>query len=238
MVTAMLRPRRTLLACLAMNVMTGMVALLPSARADTNSTLFDAIRQDDLKTIRDLLLKGASTEVPDRTHGPALVYAARIGSFKAMRALLETPLVDTNARSTANENALMYVAMAGRVDMAELLLRRGVEINKAGWTPLHYAVLGGSAEMLTWLLEHDAYIDAESPNGTTPLMLAAREHKEALVRMLILQGADPLMANESGATALDYVERGGDTALADWMRARSREFAAKYGTRENPVKAR
>jgi ankyrin repeat protein len=58
------------------------------------------------------------------------------------------------------------------------------------------------------LLEHSAYIDAESPNGTTPLMMAAMYGSPEAVKHLIQAGADLTLKNQLGLTALDFAIRG------------------------------
>ena len=58
------------------------------------------------------------------------------------------------------------------------------------------------------LLEHHAFIDAESPNGTTPLMMAAHYGSPAAVKLLLEAGADTAMKNQLGMTAIDFARRG------------------------------
>ena len=57
------------------------------------------------------------------------------------------------------------------------------------------------------LLEHHAYIDAQSPNGTTPLMMAASYGSPEAVKLLIESGADIHVRNQKGMTALDFARR-------------------------------
>jgi hypothetical protein len=73
---------------------------------------------------------------------------------------------------------------------------------------LHYAASGGHVDILQMLLDQSAYIDAESPNKTTPLMMAARYGSPESVQLLLDAGADPTLRNELGLTALDFAERG------------------------------
>ena len=56
------------------------------------------------------------------------------------------------------------------------------------------------------LLDHDAYIDTASPNGTTPLMMAARGNHPSTVTLLLDQGADPQVKNQLGITALEFAK--------------------------------
>ena len=56
------------------------------------------------------------------------------------------------------------------------------------------------------LLENYAYIDAESPNGSTPLMMAAMYGSADTVKVLLLAGADANLKNSLGLTALDFAK--------------------------------
>ena len=58
------------------------------------------------------------------------------------------------------------------------------------------------------LLEESAYIDAESPNGTTPLMMAARYGNGKAVQLLINEGADLHLKNHLGLSAIDFAVTG------------------------------
>jgi ankyrin repeat protein len=56
-------------------------------------------------------------------------------------------------------------------------------------------------------LEHYAYIDAESPNGSTPLMMAAMYGSSETVKVLLDAGADTSIKNALGLTALDFAQK-------------------------------
>jgi uncharacterized protein len=88
------------------------------------------------------------------------------------------------------------------------LVDNDADVNKTGWTALHYAASGGHVPVIAHLLEHSAYIDAESPNGTTPLMMAAMYGSPEAVKHLIQAGADLTIKNQLGLTALDFAVRG------------------------------
>lgn len=48
------------------------------------------------------------------------------------------------------------------------LLDHGAKVNKDGWSPLHYAAANGNEKIVKMLLDKDAFVDAVSPNATTP----------------------------------------------------------------------
>src|SRR5690606_36397380 len=141
----------------------------------------------------------------------------------------------TNAR---DETALMLVALQGDLESVKLLVKRGAEVNRPGWTPLHYAAAGGHVPVIAFLLDENAYIDAQSPNRTTPLMMAARQKHTNAVRVLVEAGADPTQRNEAGYGAAEYMEAHGEKAEAQWLRERAAEFEKRYGTIDKPRPAR
>jgi ankyrin repeat protein len=212
-------------------VLTALLLPLPTAAVaqPVPQGFFNAIARDDDADVRVYLLRGASVSARDRNGNPALVLAAAERAFKVVRTFLDIPGTEVEVANRAGETALMYAALHGSLDTVQLLIEKGAEVNRPGWTPLHYAATGGSQAIVRLLLEKHAYIDAESPNRSTPLMMAARQKHEAVARELIAAGADPTVRNEAGLTAADYAERVDDRPLADWIRAKATDFAARYG---------
>ena len=88
----------------------------------------------------------------------------------------------------------MMAAFKGHKELVRKLIARDADVNKTGWTPLHYAATSGHLEVMLILLDEHAYIDAESPNKTTPLMMAAKYGTTEAVRLLLEAGADPRCA--------------------------------------------
>ena len=101
----------------------------------------------------------------------------------------------------------MMAALKGELDLAKRLIAKGADVNKPGWTPLHYAATSGHLDMIRLLLEEHAFIDAQSPNGTTPLMMAASYGSPEAVKLLVEEGADIAMRNQKQMTAMDFARR-------------------------------
>jgi ankyrin repeat protein len=102
------------------------------------------------------------------------------------------------------------------------LLDRGAQVDKTGWSPLHYAATGPDAAAVRLLLERGAAIEAASPNRTTPLMMAAQYGPEASVEALLQRGADAKARNDRGLNAADFARQAGRAALAARLDALSR----------------
>jgi hypothetical protein len=138
---------------------------------------------------------------------PGLYLALRDGSLKVANTLIDWPKTNVEIRTVKDESPLMMAALKGHLDLVKKLIDRGADVNKTGWAPLHYAATTGQLAIMELLLDQNAYIDAESPNGTTPLMMAAHYGTPEAVKLLLEAGADPSLKNQLGLTAIDFANR-------------------------------
>ena len=102
----------------------------------------------------------------------------------------------------------MLAAIKGQQDLVTKLIARDADINKPGWTPLHYAATSGQIAIMKLLLDKDAFIDAA---------VAQRHHAADDGGDVRLDGGGQAaarrrrrsaMKNQQGMTAADFAERG------------------------------
>lgn len=195
-----------------------------SAFSGSYEDFFLAIGKDDGSEIRSLIRQGFDANVRDSKGEHALHLAARGNAMQAVAALLQWDKIDTEPRNKADESPLMLASLGGHLGMAQQLIARGADVNKPGWTPLHYAATRGHLDVMVLLLDKSAYIDAASPNGTTPLMMAAYYGTPSAVKLLLEAGADPLLKNQQELTAIDFAQRANradsSNIIAAFVRAR------------------
>ena len=197
--------------------------------ADSFTEFFSAVKRNDASALRQLAQRGFDLNTRNEQGEHALFLALRDDAPDVSNFLLGQPSVQVEMRTNQGESPLMMAALKGRLELARRLIERKAEVNKPGWTPLHYAATNadaGSLSMTRLLLEHHAYIDAESPNGSTPLMMAAHYGHPSVVKLLLEEGADPLLKNQQGLSAIDFANRA--------QRAESAEIIAAFVRARQP----
>ena len=185
------------LACLACSL----------SQAGSYDDFFSAVKRDDPEAVESLLLRGFDANTVNPAGEAGLLLSIRDQSLKVTRVLLNWPKTTMETRNDKDESPLMLAALKGLSEVCQQLIKQGADVNKPGWTPLHYAATNGHLAVMDLLLENHAYIDAASPNGTTPLMMAAHYGTTPAVKLLLEAGADPLLKNNLGLTAIDFVQR-------------------------------
>ncbi len=177
------------------------------AHAGSYDDFFTAIQQDDAAQVTALLQRGFDPNTVDPAGVYGLILAIKLKSMNVAEVLVHWPQTKSEVRNTADESPLMLAALAGDVKMCRMLIEKDADVNKSGWTPLHYAATNGHLDVMRLLLDENAYIDAASPNGTTPLMMAARYGTPEAVKLLLEAGADATLRNVQGLSALDFANR-------------------------------
>lgn len=159
-----------------------------------------------------LLKAGADPNFKNPNGETPLMEAARSGKIDAAKVLLEAG-ANINAKETWGEqSALMWAAAQSQADMVKFLASKGAnlndhgkinqwerkiiqeprpkDMNKGGFTPLHYAAREGCAACVENLLAAGADPDSEDPDRETPLLLALENMHFDTAAVLVKGGAD------------------------------------------------
>ena len=183
-------------------------ACINTAFAGSYEDFFLAAETNDAPTLERLLKRGFDANTPGPKGQSALLTAIRQNASQAALVLAKWPETKVDIRTADDETALMLAAFHNLLPVAQVLVQREADVNKLGWTPLHYAATKANVPMMRLLLENHAFIDAPSPNGTTPLMMAAHYGSALATKMLLEEGADPRLKNHLGLSALDFAQNG------------------------------
>ena len=181
--------------------------------------------------------------------------AAQFGDVDYVRAALEKDQNAANVKEKHGSTPLHYAAGADEVEVAELLIAKGADLdarNFSGLTPLHMSASHHSKNTTELLLSKGADHSIHDRYGNTPLIYAASPKANVrlggtgpqteLVKLLLVHGADINAKNNVGMTALHaaawkgcegvvklLVQRGADTTLKNKYGQTPLDLAEKYG---------
>lgn len=159
---------------------------------------------------------------PDHIGGTALNIAAARGETAIVKALLQAPSIDVNARDPDFYHAtpLLAAAMCQCADtVIAIAARASVKVNEvsdAGMTALMYAAYGHSAAVPALLKLKDIEVNFKDPKGRTALHYAclkldASEQLPSSVNDLLnVKGIEVNVQDSKGYTALMFAARCGN----------------------------
>jgi ankyrin repeat protein len=169
-----------------------------------------AARDGYADIVRLLIEFGAEVDAAgsERVH-TALVLAAHQGHSEIVSLLLDHGADVNKAHPVSGSDALLEAVNQGRTQCVRLLLQAGADPDRAYQTEggdvriLSVASAKGDTEIVRFLLEHGADLNAEGGDGHTALNVAAGKGHAGVVSLLLGHGADPLKINPvNGSDAL------------------------------------
>jgi ankyrin repeat protein len=196
-----------------------LVAALIAAGADVTpanafgtSAITEAAITGDTAVLKALLAAGADPHFRNPEGETPLMAVARTGRVPAAELLINAG-ADINAiESWGGQSALMWAAARSNPDMVRFLAANGAELdargivrqwerkilteprpkdmNKGGFTALHYAAREGCIDCARALIDAGADPDVHDPDRVTPLVLALENLHYDFAAYLIEAGAD------------------------------------------------
>ena len=164
-----------------------------------------------------------------------LMDAISNGDIAAARRLLDSDPALANARTEDGSSAAIAALYGGHPEVVDLLLEYGAELS------VTEAAAAGDAERVVALLEDDPQlVDAYSPDGWTPLHLAAHFGPAKVAERLLARGADVMARSRSNAmananTPLHVAAAGRKAEVARLLVARGADVDARDGDGWTPL---
>lgn len=190
---------------------------IPLAHAELPDPARFSVRLElgGLAEARQWLDEGLDPNFEGQLIGTGLMIGAWTGNIPLMELFLERG-ADIEKTNRFGETALMLAAWKKRQAALQWLLEHGARPNRPDheWTALHYATFAGHAALVDDLLAAGADVNARSTNGSTVVMMAAREGHAALARRLLEAGANPALRNDYDEDAVAWAMRQGNYDIA------------------------
>ncbi|KAI8795419.1 protein fem-1 B [Biomphalaria glabrata] len=183
-----------------------------AAREGMAISIFALLWNMDKPVVKEIL--DHQTECDGQKTTP-LVIAAKLGETKVVQVLLTNFDVDIEQRSTVRfdgyviqeATALWCASGAGHLDIVELLIKHGANVNNAtatNSTPLRAACFDGRLDIVKYLVEHGADLTIPNKYDNTCLMISCYKGHTKVVRHLLEKGADPDLKAHCGATSIHF----------------------------------
>src|SRR5688572_13616319 len=197
---------------------TDSVQALLGAKGDPNLTnrygvgpMHEAALRADVGLLRILLDAGASADSALPQGETPLMLASRTSGVDAVRLLIEHGANVNVVEQWQGQTPLMYAAAHDRGEVAAALIAAGADVNArtpindlpermprvryfveiplAGFTPVMFAARSGAVSALRALIDAKADIDATSPEGFSPVVIALDNLHFDAAKVLVEGGA-------------------------------------------------
>ncbi|CAD6233927.1 GSCOCG00007404001-RA-CDS [Cotesia congregata] len=148
-----------------------------------------AVRNGDEELIDYLINRKADVnKSPPRGYESPVHIAAMNGDTEVFKKLYHL------GANTHLKSSLISAVRSGHNEIVKFLIEQGFDANvtepECGSCLLHYAVEKSNTELVEFLLENNAEIDAKKHNGVTPLYYAIVKERINIVKLLMARGAD------------------------------------------------
>lgn len=149
-----------------------------------------AAKDGDLKLLKALELKGQDINIQDSNGVSVLDIAAEKKQTKIIEYLKSKGA--KGGKVTITNNFVDALVEKKNIARAKEIMKNGLDVNAnyESAPVLYMAVRFGDFEMVKWLAEHGAKIDATDEMGITSLIVAAHNGKKDMVQYLISKGAN------------------------------------------------
>ncbi len=162
-----------------------------AAPADTAERAYQAIRNDDLASLRTLI-KASGVDARDKRGATPLMLAAAYGSLDAMKLLIDAG-ADVNAKNDFDATALLWCTYD--LEKVRLLVNKGANVNtmsKQKRTPLLVAATHhGGAPVVKLLLDNGAATAVRDATGLSPLSAAADAADPISLKLILTKDPHP-----------------------------------------------
>lgn len=202
-------------------VSVSLAAAEPSHRPGDQS-LIAAAERNDVETVRQLLIEGASVRARDPQGRTALLAATYRNHVEVAKMLIQAGS-DVNAQDAIQNSPLLLAGASGYLDILRMTLAADPDFtiyNRYGGTALIPACERGHLEVVKELLKTKIDVNHVNRLGWTALLEAiilgdGGPTYQTIVGLLAAAGADLNLADGDGVTPLRHARQKGYRVIAD-----------------------
>ncbi len=162
----------------------------------------------DVEMARLLLDHGANVNAKDRFEDTPIVLSAWRGFEDQVNLFLDRG-AETPIDGDCGAPLVEYSVKKGLPRLFAVLEANGadfMETTDTGWSKLHSAALGGSAEITGTLIERGLDINAQDMYGYAPVHYAAKRGRNEVIQLLVSKGAFTEVVTVAGETPWNIAE--------------------------------
>ncbi|CAI4230593.1 unnamed protein product [Auanema sp. JU1783] len=203
-----------ILKCSVIDIPTSMLLMKAGTTILDLSTKDDFVflcSSDDLEKVQKIIM-----ETPDAELASGLLAASSRGHIRIVETILKCcPKIINCISSYGQWNALRSAACNNHLDILNLLLSEGINVNECGFggrTALRAAAWAGHVEIVDRLLSTGANVHSRDSEQRTALMAAAFMDHTKVLDCLFKYGAQVNDTDSAGATALHLVLSNGSNS--------------------------
>lgn len=193
-----------------------------------NTPLFLAVQHLHNNVIEFFLELGADFEYCDG-NGWSLLHKASFYGWLTIAQIVINKKCDLDAKTSKGFTPLYLAVSNSHEDVATLLIGSGAndycDANK--WMVLHHASHRGWLGIVESLVKRGSDVDAETSDGETPLLLAAKRSRFDVVKFLMESGANVEACDKEKWTLLHHASNGGDLRTVRFLLNRGHDLNVK-----------
>ena len=163
---------------------------------------------DKIGFLKTLIRKGCDLKIQNFDGQSPLFKACSLGREEMVYLLLESQDFNLYDRDSKDETIFMALIRSRNIDLLNKIELDDeiVDVkNFSGEAPLHIAAKVGDARIVTYLLEHKAFVNIKNNQGETPLFYAVRAQNKEAIELLLKYGAVLDCRSTFGETIYDLV---------------------------------
>lgn len=145
-----------------------------------------------------------------------VIYQNKSDLLAAVQLLLDKGC-DPSIETEHNQSPLSVASNNGRFDVVKLLLSKGADGSKLGWTKIFHAVAYGSLEDLEEAITDDSDLEAIDYWSRTPFLLSILAGDIQKAEMLVQAGANINVVGHCGKTPMAYAIQKDNVAMLNWL---------------------